>query len=220
MKRIALATIIAVAMLFASCCNYVWIPVPMPDNEPEHVHTYETVIDATGDDMYQVVRCSECGEELSRLPYTGNTVTGADGTEYKTIEEAITAFNNQSAGSYTLTIADGEYAVESMSLDQTVEGRSITITAETVGGVTLSAKETVTTDKGIFTVDSDSKYRENSPVVIKGINFDLSNVSDGILSAVTLGTGTDRYAQNITLEDCHFVGLQDNSYAVDVNAKR
>ena len=168
--------------------------------------------------MYQVVRCSECGVELSRTPYTGNTVTGADGTEYKTIEEAITAFNNQSAGSYTLTIADGEYAVNSMSLSQTVEGRSLTIAAETFGGVTLSAKETVTADKGIFTVDSDSKYRDNSPVVIKGINFDLSNVSDGILSAVTLGTGADRYAQNITLEDCHFVGIQDNSYAVDVNA--
>ena len=64
MKKFALATIIAVAMLFASCCNYVLVPVPMPDKEPEHVHTYETVIVATGDTMHQTGRCPDGGEEI------------------------------------------------------------------------------------------------------------------------------------------------------------
>lgn len=215
MKKFALATIIAVAMLFASCCNYVWIPIPMPDKEPEHVHTYETIIDATGDDMYQVVRCSECGEELSRTPYTGNTVTAADGTEYKTIEEAITAFASEAAGEHTLTIANGDYAVEPMTLNQTVAGRKLTIKAETAGGVTMKAKDPSTT--ALITVDSESSYQDGADVLIQGIDFDLTNAS-GTQAAIAMGTGKNRYAQNVTVDGCNFVGLNDQSFAVQVNA--
>ena len=216
MKKFALATIVMVAMLIASCCNYVWVPIPMPDKEPEHVHTYETVIDATGDNMYQVVRCSECGEELSRTPYTGNTVTAADGTVYKTIEEAITTFASEAAaGEHTLTIANGEYAVGAMSLNQTVEGRKLIIKAETAGGVTMKAKDPSTT--ALITVDSDSSYQANADVLIQGIDFDLTNAS-GTQAAIAMGTGTARYAQNVTVDGCNFVGLNDQSYAVQVNA--
>lgn len=215
MKKFMLATIIAVAMLFASCCNYVWVPVPMPDKEPEHVHTYETIIDATGDDMYQVVRCSECGEELSRTPYTGKTVTAADGTEYKTIEEAITAFASEAAGEHTLTIANGDYAVGPMSLNQTVAGRKLTIKAETAGAVTIKAKDPSTT--ALITVDSESSYQDGADVLIQGIDFDLTNAS-GTQAAIAMGTGKNRYAQNVTVDGCNFVGLNDQSFAVQVNA--
>ena len=216
MKRIAFATIVMVAMLFTSCTNYVWVPVPMPDKEPEHVHTYVTVIDATGDDMYQVIRCSECGEELSRTPYTGNTVTGADGTKYKTIEDAITAFASEAAaGEHTFTIANGDYAVGAMSLNQTVEGRKLTIKAETAGGVMMKAKDTSTT--ALITIDSDSSYQANSDILIQGIDFDLTNAS-GTQAAIAMGTGKNRYAQNVTVDGCNFVGLNDQSYAVQVNA--
>ena len=216
MRKFALATVILVAMLFASCCNYVWVPVPMSDKEPEHVHTYETVIDATGDTMYQVVRCSECGEELSRTPYTGNTVTGADGTKYKKIEDAITAFASETtAGEHTLTIANGDYAVSPMSLNQTIEGRKLTIKAETAGGVTMRAKDPSTT--ALITVDSDSSYQADADILIQGIDFDLTNVS-GTQAAIAMGTGKARYAQYVTVDGCNFVGLNDQSYAVQVNA--
>lgn len=216
MKKFALATIIAVAMLFASCCNYVLVPVPMPDKEPEHVHTYETVIVATGDTMHQVVRCSECGEELSKTPYTGNTVTGADGTGYKTIEEAISAFASETAaGEHTLTIANGDYAVSPMSLDQTVEGRKLTIKAETAGGVTMKAKDPSTT--ALITVDSESSYQDGADILIQGIDFDLTNAS-GTQAAIAMGTDKNRYAQNVTVDGCNFVGLNNQSYAVQVNA--
>lgn len=219
MKKFLLLAFITAGMLFVSCNDYVWIPYPMPDREPAHIHTYETIIDGTGETMYQVIRCSECGEEFSRTPYSGNVITGADGTGYKTIEDAIKtlASSATSAGEYTLTIANGDYAVEAMSINQTIEGKSLTITAETVGGVTMRAKEV--NAGAIFTIDSDSSYQENSPIIFKGINFDLTNVTEGnVLAGVRLGTGTNRYAQNITLDSCNFVGLNDLSYAVNVNA--
>ena len=228
MRKFFAAAVLTLLILctFSACNNAPAGVLPLPPywfdkpGEPEHVHTYETVIDATGDTVYEVIRCPECGTEFSRVEFTGTTITGSDGIGYKTLEEAMSAVNSAGEGEYTLTIANGDYTVSPMTLSQTVAGKSVTITAESVGGVTLSSRESASdADKSIFTIDSDSSYQENSPVVIKGINFDLTNVSEGhVLSAVTMGTGSDRYAQNVTIDSCSFIGLNDLSYAVDVNA--
>ena len=179
-------------------------------------HTWEQIIDTTGGKTTSINVCTICGyaDESSRIEYTGNVCTFDTGTGYTSISDAITAFNSMGNGEYVLTILNGTYDVSGMTIQQ-VENKKLTVKAETPYGVTL--KNTSDSDEYIFYIDSNSGYRENADILFSGINFDVSDSTEAkdVSAAIYLGTGNnDRYTQNVTVENCNFVGNTNNCYAV------
>ena len=185
-------------------------------------HTLESRIDDTSGDVKMYEACTVCGYETDPID-TEETVYQAtlDGTQYETIEAAVSAYNDiTEAGTHTIIINNGRYVLQDVVIKQTVNNKGLTIQAASKGGVSISAGEGTNTHSadeawGIFKLASDSSYNDESPIIIKDINFELLNTDGSNVCAIYCsGDSSERYTGNITLSGCSFVGLPDESYAM------
>jgi predicted ribosomally synthesized peptide with SipW-like signal peptide len=152
-----------------------------------------------------------------------------DGARYATIGDAISAFNEATEEKeYTITIFDGTYTESDMVIFQKPKypGKSLTIKAQNPGSVTIKRNNDSTTDR-IFLISGLSNYNGGCPITIEGIRFDIS---DGDGSAIYLGgggsgaadpyiignNGAHRYAHDVTIRNCEFVGNEtENTKALE-----
>jgi len=142
-----------------------------------------------------------------------------DGARYATIGDAISAFNEATEEKeYTITIFDGTYTESDMVIFQNPElpNKSLLIKAQTPKGVTIKRNNDSSTHR-IFLISGLSNYNGGCPITIEGIRFDIS---DGDGSAIYLGgggsgatdpyiignNGAHRYAHDVTIRNCEFVG--------------
>ena len=187
-------------------------------------HTFETRIDATADTVKTYQACTVCGYATEPVDVSDTEIVcqaTMDGTQYKTIEEAITAWNEiTAAGEHIITISNGRYILQDVEIKQIVNSKGLTIQAATKGGVMISAGEGATAhaadeDWGIFKIVSDSRYNDESPITFKNIDFELLN-SDGrnLCAVYCSGDTAERYTGNIIMSGCTFIGLPDETYAI------
>ena len=194
-------------------------------------HTLVETIDATGDTRYLVETCSVCGYENRTAIPAGeeyNVAMLSDGTtttRYNTIKEAVNAWNSEVDGTYTLTIANGQYREYDITIEQK-EGRNLTIQAETPHEVVLYDAGQAGEAPQIFYVKGNGGWSNTDTLTFSGIDFyiETAGLEDNILStdnysfAIRLASNVlsngDWYAHNVTVENCRFYGDSDISYPV------
>lgn len=131
---------------------------------------------------------------------------------YSPIKTAIAAYENAENGDYTIIIKDGTYNEDGIVIKQQV-GKSLTIKSESEHGAILVNDSSVDFT-GIFHVSGGSNY-DTGAVTFEGIRFELPAGDEVNCFGIKLLSGTeDRYASNVTVRNCEFIGSVEKSCAV------
>ena len=195
-------------------------------------HTFGERIDATTGTAMTYKYCTVCGyiNEESKEEYSGKVATldnGTTSTEYNTIKAAISAWNEETDGDYTLIIKDGEYREFDIVINQ-AEAKNLTIKAETPHGVTMYDAGEAGEINHIFYVSGEGGWNNQDKLTIDGIDFHIETTGligkDGDTAtnnysiAIRLGKNTSGdgnwYAHNVTVQNCSFYGESEISYPV------
>jgi hypothetical protein len=147
------------------------------------------------------------------VPATEVSVINVEqGRGYYTIQAAIDAYENAENGDYTIIIKDGTYNEDGIVIKQQV-GKSLTIKSESEHGAILVNDSSVDST-GIFHVSGGSNY-DTGAVTFEGIRFELPAGDEVNCFGIKLLSGTeDRYASNVTVRNCEFIGSVEKSCAV------
>ena len=164
------------------------------------------------------------GSDLNEGSVENNGMTNVNGGDVD--DNAITNGTNATIGSY-IKNAEGLQA----EINAAVEGTAnkFTLNSDIEGNITVIQKPNVkiTIDganykfKGQIKVHSNSNYYDNAALTIKNVNFETSTASVNVIEA--LENGSQRYSQNITVENCTFTATGEavnTSVAVQVKATR
>ena len=138
------------------------------------------------------------------------------GKYYNTIEAAIAEYNNAENGDYTIIIKDGTYKKDSIMIRQQVD-KSLTIKAEN-NLKAIFVNENTADSTGIFHISGGSKY-DTGAVTFEGIRFELPAGANIDCFGIKLlgesdGGTIHRYASNVTVRNCEFIGNVEKSCAV------
>jgi hypothetical protein len=135
---------------------------------------------------------------------------------YSPIKTAIAAYENAENGDYTIIIKDGTYKEDSIMIRQQVD-KSLTIKAEN-NLKAIFVNENTADSTGIFHISGGSNY-DTGAVTFEGIRFELPAGANIDCFGIKLlgesdGGTIHRYASNVTVRNCEFIGNVEKSCAV------
>ena len=162
----------------------------------------------------------------------GNTFNGSNAIAFNlgsgtALEEKNNIDNTKFLDNGTYYVASAQRLQE--AVDSTKSDIKIEFIGDLNGDVTIIQKQGVkiTIDgadykyNGSIKVHSNSNYYADAALTIKNVNFETSAASINVIEA--LEKGSERYSQNITVEDCTFTATGEavnTSVAVQVKATR
>ena len=168
---------------------------------------------------------------MTECSFTGNLTTNIEGVEF--YNGGLVGKPYSATGTGKLIIDGAVYVASAAELQAAVTAATgetlIKLGADIEGNVTVIQKQGVkiTIDgngkkyNGAIKVHSNSNYYADAALTIKNVNFETSAASINCIEA--LENGSQRYSQNITVENCTFTATGEavnTSVAVQVKATR
>ena len=171
--------------------------------------------------------------ELTRCSFTGKLFTPniAEGVNF--YYGGLVGNPYSATGKGKLIIDGAQYVASATELQAAVDAAAgettIYLGCDIVDDVTVAQKQGVKIAidgadykyNGSIKVHSNSNYYADAALTIKNVNFETSAASINVIEA--LENGSERYSQNITVENCTFTATGDavnTSVAVQVKATR
>ena len=168
---------------------------------------------------------------MTDCSFSGNLTTNIEGVKF--YYGGLVGKPYSATGTGKLIFNGKQYVANAAQLQAAVDAATgettIYLGYDIVGDVTVVQKQGVkiTIDgeskkfNGSIKVHSNSNYYADAALTIKNVNFETSAASANIIEA--LENGSERYSQNITVEDCTFTATGEavnTSVAVQVKATR
>ena len=168
---------------------------------------------------------------LTNCEFSGNLTTNIEGVDF--YYNGLVGAPYSATGTGKLIIGGKQYVANATQLQAALNAATgestIYLGADIVGTVTAVQKDgvKVTIDgenkkyNGVIKVHSNSNYYADAALTIKNVNFETSAAGVNVIEA--LENGSERYSNNITVENCTFTATGEavnTSVAVQVKATR
>ncbi|WP_310602436.1 right-handed parallel beta-helix repeat-containing protein [Anaerosporobacter sp.] len=136
---------------------------------------------------------------LAASPTATLTIDGTLIGTYPSVQQAVDDVSNQAGSQFVIEIASGT-VTDSLGIIQQ-PNKNLTICPQQ--GATVTFTNTIT-------IDGDNHYYYPETLLIQGISFDFSSsLLQNCINLAELTTPFDHcYAHNITINNCHFTGME------------